>query len=77
MNFSDWLITIMTENEISVEQLSKSSGVSKKDIRNWRRGLCVPKTLYFIFLLKALSKLTGCEEEILYDGASSAILLDS
>ena len=67
----------MNRNDITVEQLADRAGVSRKDVRNWIRGNSIPKTAYFVFLLKALSQLITCEEEILYLNASSAILKDS
>ena len=76
-HFSKWLKQIMNRNDISIEQLANRAGVSRKDIRNWIRGRSIPKTAYFVFLLKALYQLTGCEEEILYLNASAAILKDS
>lgn len=76
-NFSKWLLSIMNRNDISVTRLADRTGVSKKDVRNWIRGKSIPKTAYFVFLLKALSQLTDCEEEILYSNASRAILRDS
>jgi transcriptional regulator with XRE-family HTH domain len=76
-NFSKWLLSIMNRNDITIEQLADRAGVSRKDVRNWIRGKSIPKTAYFVFLLKALSQLTDCEEEILYSNASRAILRDS
>lgn len=76
-NFAQWLKAIMNRNDISIEQLADRAGVSRKDVRNWIRGKSIPKTAYFVFLLKALSQLTECEEEILYSNASRAILKDS
>lgn len=76
-NFSKWLLSIMNRNDITIEQLADRAGVSRKDVRNWIRGKSIPKTAYFVFLLKALSQLTDCEEEILYSNASRAILKDS
>ena len=62
---------------ITIEQLANRAGVSRKDVRNWIRGRSIPKTAYFVFLLKALSQLTEREEEILYTNASTAIMRDS
>ena len=76
-HFATWLLGVMNRNDITVEQLANRAGVSRKDIRNWIRGNSIPKTAYFVFLLKALSQLITCEEEILYLNASSAILKDS
>jgi transcriptional regulator with XRE-family HTH domain len=76
-HFSKWLKGIMNRNDITIEQLADRAGVSRKDVRNWIRGKSIPKTAYFVFLLKALSQLTDCEEEILYSNASRAILKDS
>ncbi len=76
-NFATWLLGVMNRNDITVEQLADRAGVSRKDVRNWIRGNSIPKTAYFVFLLKALSQLITCEEEILYLNASSAILKDS
>ena len=76
-HFARWLLGIMNRNNITVESLADRSGVSRKDVRNWIRGNSIPKTAYFVFLLKALSQLIDCEEEILYSTASEAILRDS
>ena len=76
-HFSKWLKQIMNRNDITIEQLANRAGVSRKDVRNWIRGRSIPKTAYFVFLLKALSQLTECEEEILYTNASTAIMKDS
>lgn len=76
-NFAQWLKAIMNRNDITIEQLADRTGVSRKDVRNWIRGNSIPKTAYFVFLLKALAQLTDCEEEILYSNASRAILRDS
>ena len=76
-HFARWLLGIMKRNDITVEALADRSGVSRKDVRNWIRGNSIPKTAYFVFLLRALSQLTGCEEEILYISASASILRDS
>ena len=76
-HFSRWLKQIMNRNDITIEQLANRAGVSRKDVRNWIRGRGIPKTAYFVFLLKALSQLTECEEEILYTNASTAIMRDS
>lgn len=76
-HFSKWLRQLMNRNDITIEQLADRAGVSRKDIRNWIRGRSIPKTAYFVFLLKALSQLTECEEEILYTNASTAIMRDS
>ena len=67
----------MTRNDITIEQVANRAGVCRKDVRNWIRGRSIPKTAYFVFLLKALSQLTECEEEILYTNASTAIMKDS
>lgn len=75
--FSKWLKQLMNRNDITIEQLANRAGVSRKDVRNWIRGRSIPKTAYFVFLLKALSQLTECEEEILYTNASTAIMKDS
>tara|TARA_Y100000114_G_scaffold120803_1_gene115837 strand:+ start:214 stop:456 length:243 start_codon:yes stop_codon:yes gene_type:complete len=75
--FSKWLKQLMNRNDITIEQLANRAGVSRKDVRNWIRGRSIPKTAYFVFLLKALSQLTECEEEILYTNASTAIMRDS
>ena len=76
-HFSKWLKQIMNRNDITIEQQANRAGVSRKDVRNWIRGRSIPKTAYFVFLLKALSQLTECEEEILYTNASTAIMRDS
>lgn len=76
-HFSKWLRRLMNRNDITIEQLANRAGVSRKDVRNWIRGRSIPKTAYFVFLLKALSQLTECEEEILYRIASTAIMRDS
>lgn len=76
-HFSKWLRQLMNRNDITIEQLANRAGVSRKDVRNWIRGRSIPKTSYFVFLLKALSQLTECEEEILYTNASTAIMRDS
>ena len=76
-HFSKWLRQLMNRNDITIEQLANRAGVSRKDVRNWIRGRSIPKTAYFVFLLKALSQLTECEEEILYINASTAIMRDS
>ena len=76
-HFSKWLRQLMNRNDITIEQLANRAGVSRKDVRNWIRGKSIPKTAYFVFLLKALSQLTECEEEILYTNASTAIMRDS
>lgn len=76
-HFANWLLDIMNRNSITVEALANRSGVSRKDVRNWIRGNSIPKTAYFVFLLKALSQIINCEEEILYKNASEAILRDS
>ena len=76
-HFSKWLRQLMNRNDITIEQLADRAGVSRKDVRNWIRGRSIPKTAYFVFLLKALSQLTECEEEILYTNASTAIMKDS
>jgi len=76
-HFSKWLRQLMNRNDITIEQLANRAGVSRKDVRNWIRGRSIPKTAYFVFLLKALSQLTECEEEILYTNASTAIMKDS
>ena len=76
-HFSKWLKQLMNRNDITIEQLANRAGVSRKDVRNWIRGRSIPKTAYFVFLLKALSQLTECEEEILYTNASTAIMKDS
>ena len=76
-NFSKWLCSFMERNDIDVETLANTTGVSRKDVRNWMRAKSVPKTVYYLFLLKALSKLTACEENILYKCSSRAILKDS
>jgi|TARA_B100000424_G_C22710548_1_gene386785 transcriptional regulator with XRE-family HTH domain len=76
-HFSKWLKQLMNRNDITIEQLANRAGVSRKDVRNWIRGRSIPKTAYFVFLLKALSQLTECEEEILYTNASTAIMRDS
>lgn len=76
-HFSKWLRQLMNRNDITIEQLADRAGVSRKDVRNWIRGRSIPKTAYFVFLLKALSQLTECEEEILYTNASTAIMRDS
>ena len=76
-HFSKWLRQIMNRNDITIDQLANRAGVSRKDVRNWIRGRSIPKTAYFVFLLKALSQLTECEEEILYTNASTAIMRDS
>ena len=76
-HFSKWLRQLMNRNDITIEQLANRAGVSRKDVRNWIRGRSIPKTAYFVFLLKALSQLTECEEEILYTNASTAIMRDS
>ena len=76
-HFSKWLRQLMNRNDITIEQLANRAGVSRKDVRNWIRGRSIPKTAYFVFLLKALSQLTECEEEILYTNASIAIMRDS
>ena len=76
-HFSKWLRQLMNRNDITIEQLANRAGVSRKDVRNWIRGRSIPKTAYFVFLLKALSQLTECEEEILYTNASTAIMMDS
>lgn len=76
-HFARWLLGIMNRNNITVEALADRSGVSRKDVRNWIRGNSIPKTAYFVFLLKALSQLIDCEEEILYSTASDAIMRDS
>ena len=76
-HFSKWLKQIMNRNDITIEQLANRAGVSRKDVRNWIRGRSIPKQAYFVFLLKALSQLTECEEEILYTNASTAIMRDS
>jgi len=77
IHFPKWLDQIMKRNKISVRQLADKTGVSRKDIRNWLRGTSLPKTAYFVFLLKALSILTECDEDLLYTSASEAILRDS
>lgn len=77
IHFPKWLDQIMKRNDISVSQLADKTGVSRKDIRNWLKGTSLPKTAYFVFLLKALSLLTKCEEDLLYINASEAILRDS
>ena len=76
-HFSKWLRQLMNRNDITIEQLANRAGVSRKDVRNWIRGRSIPKTAYFVFLLKALSQLTECEEESLYTNASTAIMRDS
>ena len=76
-HFAKWLRHLMNRNDITIEQLANRAGVSRKDVRNWIRGRSIPKTAYFVFLLKALSQLTECEEEILYTNASTAIMKDS
>lgn len=76
-HFSKWLRQLMNRNDITIEQLANRAGVSRKDVRNWIRGRSIPKTAYFVFLLKALSQLTECEEEILYTNARTAIMRDS
>jgi len=76
-HFALWLKSIMRRNQISVEVLANRAGVSRKDVRNWIRGHSIPKTAYFIFVLKALAQLTDCDEEILYINASQAVLKDS
>ena len=76
-HFAKWLNSIMERNCIDVATLAKTTGVSKKDVRNWMRSKSLPKTVYYLFLLKALSKLTNCEEELLYGSSSRAILRDS
>ena len=76
-HFSKWLRQLMNRNDITIEQLANRAGVSRKDVRNWIRGRSIPKTAYFVFLLKALSQMTECEEEILYTNASTAIMRDS
>jgi len=76
-HFSKWLVGIMDRNDIEIAQLADRTGVSRKDVRNWIRGNSIPKTAYFVFLLKAIAQLTDCEEEILYSNASRAILRDS
>jgi transcriptional regulator with XRE-family HTH domain len=80
-HFAKWLMGIMNRNDIEIAieiaQLADRTGVSRKDVRNWIRGRSIPKTAYFVFLLKALAQITDCEEEILYLNASRAILRDS
>ena len=76
-HFAKWLVGIMNRNDIEIAQLADRTGVSRKDVRNWIRGRSIPKTAYFVFLLKALAQITDCEEEILYLNASRAILRDS
>jgi transcriptional regulator with XRE-family HTH domain len=76
-NFGRWLKTLMNRNGISTRILADKSGVSAKDVRNWIRGKALPKTAYFVFLLRALSKLVDVDECILYENAAEEILRDS
>lgn len=75
--FASWLLRVMNRNDLTVEQVADRSGVSRKDVRNWMRGNSIPKTVYFVFLLKALSQLIECDEALLYQQSSEAILKDS
>jgi transcriptional regulator with XRE-family HTH domain len=76
-HFALWLQNLLEKNNISIKQLADTAGVSTKDVQNWVKGRTMPKTSYFVFLLKALEKLTETEEEMHYLNASYAILKDS
>jgi transcriptional regulator with XRE-family HTH domain len=75
--FGRWLKSLMNRNELSTRIVADRTGVSAKDVRNWIRGKALPKTAYFVFLLRALSQLVDVEESILYENAAEQILRDS
>lgn len=76
-NFGRWLKMIMNRNGLTTRIVADKTGVSAKDVRNWIRGKALPKTAYFVFLIRALSKLVEVDECILYENAAEEILRDS
>ncbi len=76
-NFGVWLLGTLNNYDLSVRDVADKTGVSPKEVRNWIKGHALPKTAYFIFLLRAMTQLTGVSEDTFYLSASVALLKDS
>lgn len=67
----------MKTNKISSKQLADTIGVHERLIRTWKSGDSEPRFINGIYLIMALSKLTGQNQDIIYKEISSCILKDN
>jgi transcriptional regulator with XRE-family HTH domain len=75
-NFAMWLETLMVQNKLTAQQISKASGLHPNVISSWRKARCVPNGYSLALLASTLAYLTGKPRPEVLDSMVTAMLWD-
>ena len=64
--FGKWLKQYLNKRKIDVTTLAKKLGIGRRHITHWIQGTSHPRFVNAVFLIDALSKLTGDTPEDIY-----------
>ena len=64
--FGKWLKRYCNKHKIDVTSLSRRLGIDRRYVTHWIQGTSHPRTVNTIFLIEALSQITGEEPEKIY-----------
>tara|TARA_R100001510_G_C7648762_1_gene206121 strand:+ start:338 stop:601 length:264 start_codon:yes stop_codon:yes gene_type:complete len=74
--FGSWLKDFCNEHNISAADLARSVGVHRRLVTRWIRGTGHPRFVNGLFVVEALSKMTGQDELEIYVDMRRQVRLD-
>lgn len=74
--FGRWLKQYLNKRDIDVTTLSKRLGIGRRHITHWIQGTSHPRLVNAVFMILALSKITGDTPEEIFRGLIEEIVKD-
>tara|TARA_Y100000361_G_C11072122_1_gene296260 strand:+ start:223 stop:483 length:261 start_codon:yes stop_codon:yes gene_type:complete len=74
--FGKWLKRYLNKRKIDVTTLAKKMGIGRRHITHWIQGTSHPRLVNAVFLIIALSKLTGDTPEDIFRELLEEIVKD-